>query len=261
MLVRSLMLAAVLPTLAIAQGFEYAPGTAQYRITRVEKATQEMMGQKQSGENTVNQTLTVTLNRPSKDTLAGLLVLDSASMNSTLGPAPSLAHLAGLKVHTRTSPNAATVYSVEGPKEEDVAMASQLTLGMGAFLPRIRGKLAKGVTWSDTASGVVKQFGIDLTRKAVSRYEVVGDTSVAGESAWKIARTDSVTIEGNGVGQMGAMTMEGASSATGHLVVTNKGTFAGAESSEDGTVRVLISANGAEINVTTTSTTKVQRVK
>jgi hypothetical protein len=261
MLVRSLLLATALPAFAFAQGFEYAPGTAQYRITRVEKATQEMMGQKQSGENTINQTLTVTLNRPSKDTLAGALVLDSASMSSTLGPAPSLAHLAGLKVHTRTSPNAATVYSVEGPKEEDVAMASQLTLGMSAFLPRIRGRLAKGTTWSDTATGVVKQFGIDLNRKAISRYEVVGDTSVAGEAAWKIARTDSVTIAGNGVGQMGAMTMEGASASKGHLVVTSKGTFAGAESTEDGTVRVLISANGAEINVTTTSMTKVQRVK
>jgi hypothetical protein len=261
MLVRSLALAVVLPAAALAQAFEYAPGSAQYRITRVEKATQEMMGQKQSGENVVSQVVSVTLNRAAKDTVAGVLVLDSISMSSTLGPAPSLSHLIGLKVQTRMSPDGAKMYSTEGPKEEEIPMASQLTVGMGSFLPKVRVKLAKGATWADTSSAVVKQFGIDLNRKATSHFTVVGDTSVAGEAGWKVARSDSVSLAGNGVGQMGAMSIEGNSTTTGYFVLMNKGSFAGGEGTEDGTVRVVIAANGAEVNVTTTSTTKVQRVK
>lgn len=261
MLVRSLVFASVLPAAAFAQGFEYAAGTAQYRITQVSKFTQEMMGQKQAGENTVNQMVTVTLNRAAKDTIAGLFVLDSVSMNSTLGSAPSLSHLIGQKVQTRMAPNGAVVYSVQGPKEEEVPMASQLTTGLGTFLPKIRGTLAKGSRWADTTSGSVKQFGIDLNRQVVSNFAVVGDTTVAGESAWKITRVDSITVAGNGVGQMGAMSMEGTSSTRGQFVVTSKGAFLGAEGAEEGNVRVVIAANGAEIGVTTSSTTKVQRVK
>ena len=262
MLVRSLVLVAALPALAAAQGFEYAPGTSQYRIAQVSKVTQEMMGQKQSGETTVNQLLTVTLSRAAKDTVAGVLVLDSISTGNNMGmPAPSLAQLLGLKVNTRMSPSGAVVYSVVGPKEEDVPSASQLTAGMGAFLPKIRGKLAKGSTWVDTTKGVVKQFGIDLNRTVVSTYAVAGDTTVGGEAAWKVNRADSITVEGSGVGQGGAMTLEGNSATKGHVVMSSKGAFLGAESGEEGSVRVVISANGAEISVTTSSTTKVQRVK
>ena len=261
MLVRSLALTLVLPVAAMAQTFEYAPGTSQYRITRVEKATQEMMGQKQSGENVVTQTVSVSLNRAAKDTVAGVFVLDSINMTSTLGPAPSLSQLIGLKVQTRMSPNGAMVYSTNGPSEEQIPMASQLTAGMSAFLPKVRVKLAKGVSWSDTVSATVKQFGIDLQRKALSHFTVVGDTTVAGEAGWKVARTDTVSLAGNGVGQMGAMSIEGTSATKGFFVLTSKGAFLGGEGNEDGNVRVLISANGAEVNVTTTATTKVERVK
>jgi len=262
MLVRSLVLVAALPALALAQGFEYAAGTAQYRIIQNSKVTQEMMGQKQSGETNASQLLTVTLTRASKDTIAGVLVLDSIAAGNNMGmPAPSLAHLQGLKVNTRMSPSGAVVYSVSGPKEEDVPNASQLTLGMGAFMPKIKGKLAKGATWRDTTTGVIKQFGIDLTRTVVSTYAVEGDTTVASEAAWKVNRADSITVSGSGVGQGGAMTLEGLSTTKGRLVVSSKGSFLGAESGEEGNIRVVLSANGAEISVTTSATTKVQRVK
>lgn len=261
MLVRPLVLAAALPAVAAAQGFEYAAGTTQYRITQVSKVTQEAMGQRQGGENTVNQTVTVTLNRSAKDTVAGVLVLDSVSMSSSLGPTPSLAHLNGLKVETRMAPNGAVVYSVQGPKEEEVPMASQATMGLGNFLPKIRGPLTRGSKWADTTSGTVTQFGIDISRKVVSTFTVVGDTTVRGESGWKIARIDTITVAGNGVGQMGAMSMEGSSATKGQIVMSSRGAFMGAESAEDGTVRVVLAANGAEIGITTSSLTKVERVK
>ena len=261
MLVRSLLLTVALPAVAMAQAFEYAPGTSQYRITRVEKGTQEMMGQKQSGETSVSQTVTITLARPSKDTLAAAMVLDSISASTSMGQSPNLSHLLGVKVQTRMSPNGAAVYSVDAPSEEQVPLASQLSAAMRNFLPKMRGPLAKGSTWADTTTGVVKQYGIDVTRKVVSAYTVVGDTSVTGESAWKVVKTDSVTMNGNGIGQMGSMTVEGSSGSTSRLVVTSKGAYLGADAEEAGSVRIVISANGAEIGISSTTTTKVQRVK
>ena len=53
MLARSILAAfavMALPAATVAQGFEYAPGTAQYRITLVTKTTQDAMGQKQDFE-------------------------------------------------------------------------------------------------------------------------------------------------------------------------------------------------------------------
>lgn len=262
MLVRSLFLTAALPAVALTQGFEYNTGTSQYRITATSKITQEMMGQQQGGEQSVNQVVTVSLARPAKDTVAGTFVLDSISASNSMGaPMPSFSHLLGVKVQTRVSPNGAVVYSVVGPKEEEVPMASQLTAGMSQFLPKIRGTLAKGSSWADTTSVTAKQYGIDVTRKAVSRYAVVGDTTVAGEAGWTVAKTDSITLEGSGVGQMGAMTAEGSSNARSNFVITKKGAYIGGDGTDDSTVRIVISANGAEIKITTSSTTKVQRVK
>ena len=50
----ALALSLALPAAALAQGFEYAAGTAQYRITSKQKAAQEMMGQKQEVESSIN---------------------------------------------------------------------------------------------------------------------------------------------------------------------------------------------------------------
>ena len=59
-----------LPTQAVAQSFEYAAGTGQYRITLKTKIAQEAMGQKQEFESSSNQLVTITLARQSKDTIA-----------------------------------------------------------------------------------------------------------------------------------------------------------------------------------------------
>ena len=47
-----------LPVVATAQTFEYAPGSAQYRVTSKTKGAQEAMGQKQEFESSNSQLLT-----------------------------------------------------------------------------------------------------------------------------------------------------------------------------------------------------------
>ena len=248
-----------LPAHAGAQGFEYAPGTGQYRITTTTKSAQEAMGQKQEFESSTNQLVTITLARQNKDTLAMTAVVDSVSQTGPMGPTPGLEKLIGLKADARLSP-AGAMYSVS-TKDSSVAGATAIADGLGRFLPKIRSRLAKGSTWTDTITGKIKQNGIDVDRQTISKYAVVGDTTVAGEKSWKLARDDSTSMSGSGMMQGQALTMEGTSIGKSALFLSQKGTFIRAEGGEQSTVKLVLSANGLEIGVVSNASTKIEKVK
>ena len=248
-----------LPLHAVAQGFEYAPGTGQYRITTATKSAQEAMGQKQEFELSSNQLLTITLARQNKDTLAMTAVMDSMSQIGPMGPTPGLEKLIGLKTDAKLSP-AGALFSVY-TKDSSVTGATEMANGLGRFLPKIRSRLVKGSTWTDTTTGKLKQNGIDVDRQTISKYAVVGDTTVAGERSWKLAREDSTSMSGSGMTQGQALTMEGTSIGKSALFVSQKGTFIRAEGGEQSTVKLVLSANGLEISVVTNASTKVEKVK
>jgi hypothetical protein len=266
-----LALSLALPAAAVAQGslaqrpapgdrFEYAPGTSQYRISSKTKAAREMMGQKQEFESTNNQLLSVTVARASQDTLAVSLVLDSISASGPMGPPPGLDRLRGVKVVAKLAPFG-TVYSAVGPTDDSIPNGTQVTDEMSRFLPKIRGKLAVGSTWTDTTTGKTKQGGLDVDRKVVATYTVVGDTTVGGEKTWKVARATTTALSGSGTSQGQPMTMEGTSNGKGTLLISSKGLFIGAEGEELANIKIVLAANGVEIGVTTTANTKIEKVK
>jgi hypothetical protein len=263
MLVRSsrlvLAFALALPTVAVAQAFEYATGTSRYRVTQTTKVAQEAMGQKQEFESSNNQVMTVTLARAAKDTLAMAIVLDSIVASGPMGPTPGLEKLMGMKVNAKISP-AGAFYSSAGPKDEAIPNASTIADAMGRFLPKIRAKLAKGAAWTDTITGRIALGGIDVDRKTVSKYVVAGDTTFGGEKSWKVMKQDSTSMSGSGAPQGQAMTMEGTSTGNGTLFVSPKGVFLGAEGEEVSNLKIVLSANGMEIGVTQTANTKVAKV-
>lgn len=249
------------PTAAVAQSFEYAPTKAQYRLTSTTKGAQEAMGQKQEFESSNSQLLSVSLARQNKDTVALTVVLDSITAVGPMGMIPpGLDKLIGISVSAKLSPFGA-VYSAEGPKDTTIANIAQITEEMGRFLPRIRGKLSAGSTWSDTSTGKVKQNGIDIDRTVVSKFTVVGDTTVAGEKGWKIARESTTSLSGTGAPQGQPMTMEGTSTGKATLVVSQKGQFVGSQQEDQANIKITLAANGMEIGVTTTANTKVEKVK
>lgn len=249
----------VLSAAAGAQGFEYAPGSSQYRITQVTKIVQEAMGQKQEFESSSNQLVSITLARPSKDTIVLSGVLDSLTQTSPMGPTPGLEKLIGVKADAKLSPTG-SLYSVF-TKDSAIAGATEIAAGLGRFLPKIRGKLVKGATWTDTTTGKIKQGGLDVDRQTISKYAVAGDTTVAGEKSWKLLRDDSTSMSGSGMAQGQAMTMEGTAVGKGALFVSQKGTFVHAEGGEQSNVKLVLSANGLEINVVSNAKTKVEKVK
>jgi len=258
-LVLALVLA--LPATTLAQAFEYAPGTGQYRVSSKTKGAQEAMGQKQEFETTNNQLLTVAVARANKDTLNVTVTIDSVNAVGPMGMTPpGLDKLVGIKIAAKLAPYGA-VYSAVGPTDDSIPQGGQITDEISRFLPRIKAKLAAGSTWTDTVSAKVKQAGIDVDRKVIAKYTVVGLADVAGEKAWQINRETNTSLTGSGAAQGQQMTMEGTSNGKGTLYVSQKGVFVGSENEDQANIKIVLAANGMEIGVTTTANTKVEKVK
>jgi hypothetical protein len=243
---------------AQAQSFEYAPGTATYRISQSTKMTQEAMGQKNEMEGTSGQVLTIALSRSAKDTLTMNVTVDSIS--SSMGMPQMFERFTGLMVTAKLSP-VGGVYSAQPGNDKGGAEAAPLHQALGTFLPTLRPTLAKGATWTDTSLSKLNQNGLEIERKTISTYRVEGDTSIAGQASWKIARADSITMSGSGNTANGAMTMEGTSKTSGRVFVTSKGVYLGGEGTEDAQLRFVVAANGMEVGMTQSSRTKVEKVK
>jgi len=249
-----------LPAIAAGQGFEYAAGTSQYKLTQSAKITQQAMGQTQNVETSSNQVFTSTIQKAAKDTLVVNYVLDSIAIIGPMGPMMGMERLVGLKVKAKVSPTGVK-YSAEGATDDSIPGAGQVTDEFGGLLPRIRGALTAGSTWTDTTTGKVKQGGIDVDRRVIAVYTVAGDTTVGGEKGWKLGLASNTTMSGSGAAQGQPMTMEGTSTGKGTIVVTQKGVFLGGESTEDVNLKIVLAANGMEVGITQAAMTKLAKVK
>ena len=257
----ALVLAVPVASVAGAQGFQYAASTGQYRVSTKTKGAQEAMGQKQEFEQSADELITVTVARQSKDTLAMTVVIDSVNMVGPMGMTPpGLDKMRGTRIAAKLAPHG-VVYSAEGPSPESIPQATQMTDEASRFLPRIRIALAMGATWTDTATGKVKQGGVDIDRRSIATYKVVGDTTIAGEKTWKIARTSVTTLTGSGTNQGQPITMEGTSNGSATVFVSQKGVYVGSQNEEQANVKIVFASNGMEVGVTTTANTSIQKVK
>jgi len=257
----ALLAALVLPAALSAQGYEYAPGTSQYRITSKTHGSQEAAGQKNEFDTSNNQLITVTVARQTKDTMNVTVVIDSASAVGPMGaPPPGLEKLVGMRVAAKIAPWGA-LYSSVGPTDDSIPLGSQITDQFGRLLPNVKTKLATNATWADTTTGKLTQGGIDVDRRTVSKFTVVGDTTVGGQKAWKIERQSSTALSGSGTAQGQPMTMDGTANGKALLLLSQAGVFLGGMNQDDAIIKVVLAANGMEIGVTTTANTKVEKVK
>lgn len=245
----------------VAKPFEYAPSTGQYRFTSTTKTSQDVMGQKNESQTTTNRLLTIAVARTAPDTVSLAVVIDSFTMVNSMGiTPPGLDKLVGAKFSAKLSP-AGSLYSADGPKEGDVPNAVQLTNEFSRTLPRINSILSLGAAWTDTLTDKLLQNGIELNRRMISRFSVAGDTTVGGEKVWKILRETSTTVAGSGSPSGQPITLESAGTGTGTIFLSQKGVLMGGDSEEQSTGKVLFAANGMEVGITSTSTTKVLKVK
>jgi hypothetical protein len=241
--------------------FSYAPGTSQYRLTSVTKAKQEAMGQSQDIESTTRQLFTVSVAPGMGDTLNVSTVLDSISVSSSMGMTPpGIDKLPGTKAVAKVA-RTGQVYTVVTAAPESVPNAAELTYEMTNILPKVRPVLTTGTTWTDTVPRKMTQGGIEIDRKTIATYTVVGDSTVNGQRALKISRSSKMTMSGSGAQGGQPMTLEGTSDGAGMMFVTPAGSFLGFTNEEKASIKVVLSANGMEIGITQNATTTVEKVK
>ncbi len=264
MSVRAFPLMALAATLALpvrsaaAQHFRYAPGTAQYRLTVDANITTTAMGQSSNNEVTSMQKFTMALANQSADTLAMSVTIDSISQMTPMGAAPGLDSLMGKKVRALVSP-AGEYFSTQVDPADSAGLLASVADQVVHVLPRIRGGLADGSTWTDTLVTSTTQGGLQLRTQVISTYKVSGDTTVHGTKGRKLMRVSTATTSGTGTIQGQAVTMEGTSAGTGVAVVTPEGAFLGSAGGESVKSQLTLTGAGMTYDIATEAKTKVER--
>lgn len=244
-----------------AQGIMYSPGTTRYRVSSESKSSQTMQGQTQEATTSSDQFITVTVNSKSRDTLQYVITLDSGSAKSSspMIPIPDINKLRGFK-YVGTMSRLGKRYGGMG-SDTTTDGSKDLALGFERFFLAIPQGAKAGVTWTDSNSTKVNRSGIDILAETKSNYQLVGDTMIAGQKAWKIARTSNVTTTGNGVSQGQVITLESVGKIAGSVYITSAGLYLSSYSSQDQVGKVTVPAMSLDIPQTVSITTKAEILK
>lgn len=253
-------LAAALATGALplgAQGFRYAPGTSTYDASVVTKMTREIAGQRMDSEITQHQRLTVAITDAPGDTLRIGVTIDTATVRSETGH-ENVAELIGLTVEGKISP-VGEVYSSALVGAELGPAGAVIATELAKILPRMRRDLRVGLAWTDTIAEQVDMLGLPIRRRTIMTSRVVGDTTVAGERAWRVDRQADVSFSGEGRLQGQQFTLSGSSTATGQIVVGRSGRYLG--STQTDSVRTQFTSSGNAFAISQTQRTTVGLAK
>lgn len=220
--------------------FSYAPGTRRYRLTTTVSRMQNQAGGRAPFEftNTTTMDVTLTLAPRTHDTLALNLVVDTVTVSSDLDAPP--ANLSGYqhaKLVGLISPQG-RIYAFDPPPGTADASANLYRAFRRFLVPFPNADVGPGTTWSDTSTSTIKVGGFDTRTVSITTSRITSDTTYAGQRAWRVERTGTITISGDAT----------AADKTVHL-------------SGDGSMRALdyVSTGGVFLGETGTQTTQLQQ--
>jgi len=218
-----------------------------------------VQGQTQEAEVTTNQRVTVNIVSRAKDTLQYTITLDSVKVITTAPiPTGDQTKLMGLKFTGAMSPHGKFFSSTPSDTSAEVASAID---GMQRFLIPFSGSPKVGSSWVDTVSSKVTRQGVDVSTQAISTYKLTGDTTVAGQKAWRVQRNTAIALSGSGSSQGQPITLEGTGTSTGAFFVSDKGQYLASNNEQNVDLKIGVPAAGMEIPQTVRTTTKVEILK
>lgn len=239
----------------------YTPGTVRYRISTSSTTAQEMQGQKQEFSASSEQRVSVTIGKAKGDSLPLSIVLDSITQTTNAPMAPDVSKLIGMHLEGVMSPQG-RVYTASVKAADGTEAIAQQTEALKRFLPRLPATIRTGVTWTDTVEAKMPMSnGVELSRSAIVNYAVLGDTTIAGQKVWKISMESKAKVAGKGSQGGADFTIDGGATGHGMTYVAPDGWFVGMDASEQQELAVTVAAVGMIIPVTTSSTTKVERIR
>jgi len=270
-------LAAVLAALAAtgsaaaAQSFAYKPGVQHYRLDQTVATTQTVQGMTQNAESSTAQFLSMEL-APGDSGLGVTFVIDSVLVvppDSTTPPSPVQAQATAQAQDAAKALKGRKIVGVVSPlgrvqrltlADTVLPNAQQLANGFKAFLvPFPSASVKAGMTWTDTTTNEFKNMsGMDGTTKGVMTYTVVGDTTVHGQRAWRIAQKGTLTMTGVGAAQGTDVSLAGTGTMTGEVIVGHDGVYLGGSMEQQQSLTVEVPAASMTIPITNKVTTRIQ---
>lgn len=259
-----LLLASTLPALG---QIHYTPSVQRYRLHSTVQRTQEQNGQKTSGVITNEQQVTVRLQAPGsksaltdKDTLAFAVMLDSVNMSSNLAAQlPDVSVMQGTKVSGTMLPSGRVLTFSSDTKAADGVDRESIVASMAHFLLTLPATAGAGSKWADTATTNVSKDGSSLKTQTITQSQVIGDTTVAGVTAWRVHRSAALVISGSQVQENQNITMDGTGTGESMYYIGKNGVFLGSTSTQ--TMKESVKASGMVIPITQTATSTVTIIK
>jgi hypothetical protein len=232
------------PTFAQARPFGYTPGTQRYRVTTITHNQRDQTGGRapMEYEYTTTQMLTVALapKGNSRDSLALTITVDSIDVSSTDMDTqkPDLTWARGAKL-VGTLSRTGKLYDL-APSEGSSPNLLALAAGFRHFFVAFPSPaLHVGTTWADTVRDQVRNrssFDSVLT-ETIASYKIAGDTTFAGQPVWRIERTSTISIAGDGKEGGQPLHMDGDGSIRSVQFVNPAGVYLGSKSTQ--TLRIV----------------------
>lgn len=241
----------------------YKPGAHSYRVDQEIAASQTMQGQTMENSASTVQLISLSL-APAPQGLHFSLVVDSASTN-VVGAPPgqqeaanaAMSELKGKKVTGTVTPQG---NAVELQASDSGAASAQMVSSARGFLPKLpAGGLKEGASWSDSVTSAFNNNGVDGKTTVVSTHSVAGDTTIAGQPAWRIVQKGSVRMTGSGMSQGAAISLNGTGTVNGHAYVSKDGVYLGGDQHLTQNMTIEVPAAGLSIPMEQKVTTKVRR--
>ncbi len=232
-----LLIAAALPALG---QIHYTPGVQRYRLHSTVQRTQEQNGKKTSGTITNEQQVTVVLQAPGskgalsdRDTLHFDVTLDSVNLELELAvQLPNVAVMQGTKVSGAMLPSGKVLELQLGHEGRRTAsIASRSCRAWRTFFSRCPPTPAAGTTWTDTANTNVSKDGTSLKTSTITVSKVIGDTTIAGQSAWRVHRSSTLVISGTQSQSNQQISMDGTGTGEAMYYIGTNGIYLGSTSS------------------------------
>jgi hypothetical protein len=255
-----MLVASTLPALG---QIHYTPTVQHYRLHSTVQRSQEVNGQKTDGLITNEQQVTVTIRAPKskgavtdKDTLQFAVTLDSVNMSSNLSvQLPNVQVMQGTKVSGVMLPSGKVLSFNSDTKATDGVDRESIVASMAHFLLTVPSTAGADAKWADTATTSFSKDGSSLNTQTITQSQVIGDTTVSGQAAWRVHRTSTLVISGTQVQENQKITMDGTGTGEAMYYIGTNGIYLGSTSTQ--TMNETVKAAGAIIPVKQTATSTV----
>ncbi|MDB4909939.1 MAG: hypothetical protein JWO39_762 [Gemmatimonadetes bacterium] len=259
-----LLVGSTLPALG---QIHYTPSVQRYRLHSTVERSQEQNGQKTSGVITNEQQVTVALKAPGskgtltdKDTLHFDVTLDSVNMSSNLAvQLPDVQVMQGTKVSGVMLPSGKVLSFGSDTKATDGVDRESIVASMAHFLLTLPATAGAGAKWTDTATTNFSKDGNTLKTSTITMSQVLGDTAIAGQKAWRVHRTSTLIISGTQAQANQQITMDGSGTGEAMYYIGTNGVYLGSTSTQS--MKETVKAAGIVIPVVQTATSTVTIIK